>query len=169
MSHSSPWFSVACAATIVHGNQFHLYQKDKASKSKIKFRQASNCCKMVLDPVKLAYAHKTKDSKFGKLLIVLFNKGRSALPLLVTGLEVLPSASNKAKLFAKDFAKNSNLSDSGISLPVFPSRTDLNLHNISATPKMIKKVIMNTDLSKASGPDYIPVAVLKNCVPELTY
>ena len=124
---------------------------------------------MVLDPVKLAYAHKTKDSKFGKLPIVLFNKGKSALPLLFTSLEVLPSASNKAKLFAKEFAKNSNLSNSGISLPVFPSRTDLNLHNISATPKMIKKVIMNTDLSKASDPDYIPVAVLKNCVPELTY
>ena len=124
---------------------------------------------MVLNPVKLAYVHKTKDSKFGKLPIVIFNKGKSALPLLFTDLEVLPSASNKAKLFAKEFAKNSNFSNSGISLPVSPSRTDLNLHNISATPKMVKKVIMNTDLSKASGPNYIPVAVLKNCVPELTY
>ena len=124
---------------------------------------------MVLNPVKLAYVHKTKDSKFGKLPIVIFNKGKSALPLLFTDLELLPSASNKAKLFAKEFAKNSNLSNSGISLPVSPSRTDLNLHNISATPKMVKKVIMNTDLSKASGPNYIPVAVLKNCVPELTY
>ena len=45
--------------------------------------------------------------------------------------------------------------DSGISLPFFPSRTHLKLH-ISVTPKMIKKVIMNIDLSKASGLDYIP-------------
>ena len=30
--HSSPWFSVACAAAIVHRNHFfHLYQKDKSS------------------------------------------------------------------------------------------------------------------------------------------
>ena len=34
---------------------------------------------------------------------------------------------------------------------------------------MVKKVIMNFDLSKASGPDCIPVVVLKNCEPELSY
>ena len=34
---------------------------------------------------------------------------------------------------------------------------------------MVKKVIMILDLSKASGPDYIPVMVLKNCEPELSY
>ena len=56
-----------------------------------------------------------------------------------------------------------------VSLPVFPSRTNLKLHNISVTPKMIRKIIMNLDLSKASGPDCIPVVVLKNCEPELSY
>ena len=30
-------------------------------------------------------------------------------------------------------------------------------------------LIMNLDLSKASGPDCIPVVVLKNCEPELSY
>ena len=34
---------------------------------------------------------------------------------------------------------------------------------------MVKKVIMNLDLSKASGPDCIPVVVLKNCELELSY
>ena len=34
---------------------------------------------------------------------------------------------------------------------------------------MVKKVIMNFDLSKASGTDCIPVVVLKNCEPELSY
>ena len=82
---------------------------------------------------------------------------------------MLSSASDKAKLFAEDFLKNSDLDDSGISLPVFHSRTNLTLDNISVTPKMIKKVIMNLDLSKASGPDCIPVVVLKNCEPELSY
>ena len=54
-----------------------------------------------------------------------------------------------------------------VSLPVFPSRINLKLHNISVTSKMVKKVIVNLDLSKASGPDYIPVVVLKKCKPEL--
>ena len=34
---------------------------------------------------------------------------------------------------------------------------------------MLKKVITNIDLSKASGPDCVPVVVLKNCEPELSY
>ena len=80
----------------------------------------------------------------------------------------MSSASDKTKLFAENFPKNSNLDDSGISLPVFPSRTNLKLHNISVTPKMVKKVIMNLDLSKASGLDCIPVVIPRNCEPELS-
>ena len=34
---------------------------------------------------------------------------------------------------------------------------------------MVKKVIMNLVLSKASGLNCIPVVVLKNCDPELSY
>ena len=41
------------------------------------------------------------------------------------------SASDKAKLFAENFSKNSNLDESGLSLPAFHSRTNLKLHNIS--------------------------------------
>ena len=177
--HSSPWFSPACVTAIVHRNHFfRLYQKDKSSQSKVKFRQASNRCKRVLEAAKLAYAIKTKESIFSQKLgsrdfwqiaNSVLNKGKSAIPPLFNGPEVLSSASDKAKLFAENFSKNSNLDDSGISLPVFSSRTILKLHNISVTPKMVKKVIMNLDLSKASGPDCIPVVVLKNCDPELSY
>ena len=49
--------------------------------------------------------------------------------------------------------RNLALDDSGMSLPVFSSRTNLKLHNISVTPMMVKKVIMNLDFSKAFGPD----------------
>ena len=34
---------------------------------------------------------------------------------------------------------------------------------------MIEKVILNLDSSKASCPDCVPVVVLKNCEPELSY
>ena len=95
-------------------------------------------------------------------------KGKSAIPPLLNGPEELCSASDKAKLFAENFSKNFNLDDSGIALPVFPSRTNLKLHNISVTPKMFKN-IMNLDLSNLSGPDCIPVVVLKNCESECSY
>ena len=52
---------------------------------------------------------------------------------------------------------------------VFPSKTNLKLRNISITPKTAKKVITNFDSSKVSGPDCIPVVVLKNCKPEISY
>ena len=45
----------------------------------------------------------------------------------------------------------------------------MKLHSISVTPKMVKKVIMDLHLSKGSGPDCIPVVVLKNYELELSY
>ena len=52
---------------------------------------------------------------------------------------------------------------------MLPSRTNLKLHNISVSPNMVKKVIMNFGLSKVSGPDCVPVVVLENGDPELSY
>ena len=155
-----------------------MYQREKSSHSKVKFRQASNHCKRVFEAAKLAYANKTKESitfqklgsrDFWQIANSVLNKGKYAIPPLFNGPEVLSSASDKAELFAENFSMNSNLDDSGISLPVFPSRTNLKLYNISVTPKMVRKVVMNLDLSKESGPDCIPVVVLKNCEPELSY
>ena len=90
--HSSPWFSAACAATIVHRNHFcRLYQKDKSSESKVKFRQASNRCKSVLQAAKLANANKTKESitsqklvsrEFRRIANSVLSKGKSAIPPL---------------------------------------------------------------------------------------
>ena len=119
---------------------------------------------------KLAYANKTKESitpqksgsrDFWQIVNSVLNKGKSAIPPLFNGAEVFSSASDKATLFAENFSQNSNLDDSRISLPVFPSRTNLKLHNISVTSKMVKKVITKFDLLKASDPYYIPVVVLK--------
>ena len=176
---SSPWCLAASDAAIVHRNHFfHLYQQNKSSESKVKFRQANNHCKRVLEVAKFAYATKTKESitfqklgfqNFWRIANSVLNKGNSVIPLLFNKLEVLPSPPDKAKLFAKTFSTNSNLDDSGVSLPVFSSRTNLKLYNISITLKMVKKVITILDSSKVSGPDCIPVVILKNCEPELSY
>ena len=81
---------------------------------------------------------------------------------------MLPFVSDKAKLFAENFSSNSNLDDSDISSLAFPSRTNLNLHKISLTPMLIKKVITNLDLLNLSDTDCIPMVVLKNCNSELS-
>ena len=58
------------------------------------------------------------------------------------------SVYGRAKLFAGNFSKNSNLDDSGISLPALPSVTILKLHNIPVTPELVKKVITNFDYKR---------------------
>ena len=113
--HSSPWFSAACASCIVHINHFFcFYQQNKSSESKVKFRQAGNCCKRVLEAAKHAYANKTKESiisqkhgsrDFWRIDSSVLNKGKSAIRPLFSDLEILSSASGKAKLFAENFSK----------------------------------------------------------------
>ena len=107
---------------------------------------------------------------FGKLLRKdntnnVLNKVKTAIPSLFNSQEV----SDKAIMFAENFPKISNLDDSGISLPVFSSRTNLKRHNISLTLKLVQKVTTSLALLKVSGPDFIPVVILKNCKPELLY
>ena len=127
---------------------------------------------------KLACANKTKEPVTSEKLHSLDfcqiangvpKKSKSCILALLNGPEVLFSASDKAKLFAKNFSKNSNLNDLGISLPVFLCRTNLKLYNIFVTSKIVKQVLTNLDSSEASGPDCIPVVVLKSCEPELSY
>ena len=62
----------------------------------------------------------------------------------------------------KVFSRNSNLDGLGICLSVFPSRTNLKLHDVYAAVKLDKKVITNLDSSKALGPDCFPVVFLKD-------
>ena len=59
---------------------------------------------------------------------------------------MLSCASDKAKLFVKNFSRNFDLDDTGIS---------------SVTPKMFKKFIRTPDFSEVSGPDCILRALAK--------
>ena len=140
-------------------------------------RQASNRCKRVIESAKACYTEKIKEyivsqkvgsRDFWRITNSVLKRGKSVIPPLFNGPEVLTSASDKAKLFAELFSKISNLDDSGQELPEFAPRTNNTVDKIVVTPKMVKKAISELDLSKAKGPDGIPVVVLKNCEPELS-
>ena len=89
-----------------------MYQQNKSFESKVKFRQAYNHFKRVLEAAKLVY-------DLWQIANSVLHQGKSTIPPLFIGPEVLSSASDKAKLIAKNFSKNSNLDDLGIFLPVF--------------------------------------------------
>ena len=73
----------------------------------------------VLEAAKLAYGIKTKESitsqklgsqDFWRMANSVINKAKSNIPPLFNSQEVLSSASDKAKLFAKNLSKNSSIS-----------------------------------------------------------
>ena len=76
---------------------------------------------MLIKAEELITSQKLGSHIFGESLIVFSTK----INLLLIDLEVLSSGSGKAKLFPKNFTKNSKLDNSSISLPVFPSRTNI--------------------------------------------
>ena len=149
VSHISIVFRCWCYCHMAHRNHFfRLYQQNKSSESKVKFLQATNFCKSDPEAVKLAYTNKTKaftsfqklgSQDFWRIASSVLRKDKSAIPPLFNGLNVLSSAPDQAKLFAKNFSKNSNFDDSDISLLVFPCRTNLKLHNTLRLPVWLKK------------------------------
>ena len=80
----------------------------------VKFRQASNQCKRVLEAAKLPYANIKKDSITSQKLVPrdflriannVLNISKSAIFPLFNGPEVPSSTSDKGKLFAKTFLR----------------------------------------------------------------
>ena len=106
---------------------------------------------------------------FDKLPIVFSTKANLLYLLYSTAQRYCLLYLIKQNCLLKTFLRTLILIISGMSLPVFPSRTNPKLHNISVTPTMVKKVITNLDFSNASGPNFIPVVILKNCEPKLSY
>ena len=105
---------------------------------------------------------------FWRFTSSVLNNGKSAILPIFNGPEMLFSASDKAKLFAKNFSENFNLDDSGIFLPVFPSRTNLKLILFLELPRCLKRST-NLSLSKPSDPDCVLVMVVNNWESEFSY
>ena len=74
---------------------------------------------------------------FWQIATSVLNKGKCNY-ILYSIAWTWSSASDKTKLFAKNFSKNSSLDGLSISSLVFPPTSSLKVQNISATPKMVK-------------------------------
>jgi len=61
-SHSSPWFSPACAAAIAHHNYyFYLLKRNDNLENKQLLKTARKSCRKVLSEAKSKYATKTQN------------------------------------------------------------------------------------------------------------
>ena len=176
--HSQPWFTPECAAAISHRNHyFHRYHSDRTDENLRFFKAARSKCRKTLSLAKDNYAKYTRDSiasqklgskDFWRIVNSVLKRNKSSLPALSTGSDRMATTSaEKAEILCRAFARNSCLDDGGRSLPVFPGRTYASLSTLSITVKQVRRIIKNLDSSKSSGPDGIPVIVLKKCAPEL--
>ena len=108
--HLPPWFSVACAAAIVHRNHFfRLYQKDKSYDSKVqlvivvkRFLKLPNLYMLIKQ--ESVTSQKLGSCDFWRIANGVLNKGKSAIPHLFNDPEVLSSAYDKIKLFTENFS-----------------------------------------------------------------
>ena len=176
--NSHPWFTPECAAAIAHRNHFfHLYQKNRRVDTQAKFRTTRNHCKRVIRNPQSGYAKSIRDQvrnqkigsrQFRKITNKVLNQGKSSIPNLLVDNSIVTSSADKANIFASLFAKNSTLDDLGQSPPDFPLVTSTKLENFKVTAKEVSKLIKELDSSKATGPDGIPVIVLKHLSPELS-
>ena len=121
-------FSCLCCAAIVYRNLFFVFTK------RINFlnlKQSSGrlvvVAKVFLKLPNLHILTKQKSLSLPRNLALrtlansVIKKGKSGIPCQFNGPEVLAPASDKAKLFAENLSKNSDLDHSGITLPFFPS------------------------------------------------
>ena len=141
------------------------------------FNDSRNHCKRVITEAKSSYAEATRHSiasqRIGshdvwRICNSVLNRGKSTIPPLFNGPEVLTTSTDKANLFAGNFSYNSTLDDSYQLLPDFPSRTEHRLTSRKITARMVSHAIYHLDTCKATGPDRIPSIVLKMCSPELS-
>ena len=91
--------------------------------------------------------------------------GRGKVSILTL---VVISSTDKASIFASKFAAHSTLDDLGCSPPDFPPVTDEKLCDLKVSAGQISQLIKELDSTKATGPDSIPVVVLKQLSPEIS-
>lgn len=176
--HSQPWFTSECAASISKRNFFfHRYQRDRNAKNLSSFKAARRNCRKVILQAKERYSKHVRKSiatqklgskDFWRICNSVLKRNKSSLPSLSLDSENMAvSSADKAELLCLEFAKNSSLNDENKSPLPIPMRTSSTLSNVSITVRQVRKIMRFLDASKASGPDGIPVIVLKECAPEL--
>ena len=176
---SSPkWFTSQCAKAVKHKNhrikQWNLHQSPH---SRALFVQARNLCSKTINHDKFSFfkhinnkiaSCQTESHSFWSIAeVVSQSYSHSSFPPLTNNSGSSSwTPSSKANLFASTFASNSNLDDQDFQAPLYPTST-ITMSPIKFSTRKVRKVPLQLNTSKSSGPDGIPAIVLKSCASEL--
>ena len=131
------------------------------------FRQATDRYERVPGCIELAYSNERRDSYH--LAEICFSWMSTNWSVFNTEKSVFlynwwswDLVLRRAKIYFKIFSENSNV---GSHLPSLSSTLNLKLYKVSVNSKMAKRVRTTLYLFKASGPNSVPMLVLKNYEP----
>ena len=131
----------------------------------------------MLRDAKTSYAKSVQDSidqerlgprEFWRITYKILNRGKSPIPAIINGPGVISSSLDKAKVFGSIFASNSSRDDFNYPLPDIPSRTDCLVSDFRISVREVSRQVHDLESTKATGPDQVPVVVLKNFSPEIS-
>ena len=138
-------YSAIAAATAHRNSYINLFQGTSPVENRRLFTTTRNDSKGVIEVDNLLI-QSIGSRDFWLIYGSFSNKGKTLIPPLFNGPEVISSFRNKAQRFAKLFSRNSILDDSGHILPDFPPRTDTDMTHLSITKKVVADVIATLDL-----------------------
>ena len=176
---SSPkWFDHACSAAVSEKNRcFRIWSSSPSPDTRSAYIDARNRCSSTISKAKSSFNSKlatklsncpTGSRSFWSLAkSISSNFAESSFPPLVnTDGSISSQPKEKADTFASLFASNSNLNDSGHSVPFYPPPS-LIMPSFKFFTRSVRQELCHLEADKAVGPDGIPAIVLKMCAPEL--
>ena len=179
IQNPKPWFNEKCKIAILHKNQ--TYKAWLSSPTDIKYSAFLKARSLYSKTIKFAKSEYVVSIRNNLLSCPSGSKSFWSLaksigsnfpthsfpPLSRDDETIAAGALEKADIFAEIFAKNSNIDPGNLTPPTLPP-TQHSMPKIEFNTEKLKKILMNLNTKKATGPDGIPTIVLKMCAVELT-
>ena len=179
IQNPKPWFNEKCKIAILHKNQtYKVWLSSPTNINHSAFLKARSLCSKTIKFAKSEYVVSIRNKllscpsgsksfwSLAKSIGSNFST-HSFPPLSRDDGTVAADALEKAEVFAEIFAKNSNIDPGNLTPPTLPP-TQHSMPKIEFNTEKLKKILMNLNTKKATGPDGIPAIVLKMCAVELT-
>ena len=176
---SSPkWFTSQCAKAVKHKNhRFKQWKLHQTPHSRALFVQARNLCSKIINHVKYSFVNcinnkiascQTGSPSFCSLATVVSQNCcySSFPPPKNSSGSSSCTPSSKTNHFPSTFTSNSNLDDQDFQAPFYPPST-ITMPPIKFSTRKVRKILLQLNTSKSSGPDDILAIVLKSCAQEL--
>ena len=178
-SKGKPWFNKTCERAVASKNvAYRHWRENPTAENRAIFVAARNQCKQSIDQSKDKHNQRIKNKllaspngsrsfwSVAKAVSQNFTKP-TIPPLTRANGTIATTATEKANLLAELFALHSTVDFQGKTPPNIPA-VQSTMPEITFRQRDIKRILRELNTKKASGPDEIPVIVLKSCADELT-